>query len=98
MRSRYAAYALGLTDYIVETTDPDGPVWHEDTDAWRAEIDAFSAGARFTGLTVAEHGADGDEGWVAFEARFVGEAGPQSIRERSRFVRRDGRWLYHGPS
>ena len=32
MRSRYAAYALGMTRYIMETTDPDGPLHEADRD------------------------------------------------------------------
>ena len=35
MRSRFAAYALGLVDHIVATTDPKGPQWQRHAASWR---------------------------------------------------------------
>jgi SEC-C motif-containing protein len=92
MRSRYAAYARGLVDYILATHDP----------ASRADVDerATAEWARrttWTGLEIlaTERGAAGDDdGVVEFVAR--GTTGGQAFahHERSRFRRVDGRWFY----
>jgi SEC-C motif domain protein len=95
MRSRYAAYALGLVDYVIDTTDPDGPRWEPDAAAWRASTEAFCRGTRFEGLRILGAGDDGDRGWVHFRAILSRGRQDVSFEERSTFVRRDGRWLYH---
>jgi SEC-C motif-containing protein len=61
MRSRFAAYAKGLVEYIVATTDPAGSHWREDQEMWRDEIRAFCEGARFEGLTILEAPTPGPE-------------------------------------
>ena len=96
MRSRYCAYALGLTDYIQRTTDPSGPHHRHDTEAWTAELQAFSTGTRFTGLDILEAPEpDGDEGTVTFHAGLCRDGRDVGFAERSRFYRVDGHWLYH---
>ena len=94
MRSRYTAYATGAVSHLIATTAPDGPHHVADTRAWRAELEAYCAAVRFVGLTVHEASADGDTGRVGFTARFVHDGEERSLSEHSRFVRRDGRWLY----
>lgn len=94
MRSRFAAYALDLVDYVMDTTDPSGAMWQADRDAWRRDLLAFTSVTEFRGLRVVEQREVGDEGIVAFEATLKTPAGVQVMAERSRFVRRDGRWLY----
>lgn len=97
MRSRYAAYAAGAARYIMETTDPLGPLHEADEAAWRAGIEAFSRGTSFDRLDVIEEadGASEDEAFVTFRAGLTQRGQDASFVERSRFVRRDGRWLYH---
>lgn len=92
MRSRFSAYALGLVDHIVATTDPSGPQWGADEAAWRADIQRFCDGTRFAGLQILR--AEGDE--VAFEATLVQQGEEAPLRERSRFRSVDGRWMYWG--
>ena len=91
MRSRYAAYALRLVDYIIATTDPDGPEAKSDTTAWRTEIEAFCRRTRFEGLKIEATGDD----WVQFYAQLRSQDRDTSFRERSRFTQSDGRWRYH---
>jgi SEC-C motif domain protein len=95
MRSRYAAYALGIVRYILRTTHPAGPHHRADTKAWAAEVEAFCSHTQFTGLRVDESHEDGDRGEVAFFASLTREGKDVSFGERSRFERVDGRWLYH---
>jgi len=86
MRSRYAAYALGRSDYVFRT-------WHPKTRP--ADVDPVP-GLVWTGLTVLDvvGNPDDPEGTVEFEAGFVTPDGPGALHERSRFVRRSDRWVY----
>jgi SEC-C motif-containing protein len=87
MRSRYAAYVLGDTDHVFRTWHPrtrPGDLSPEPTLTW-------------TGLEIVDVVAGGpadEEGEVEFVASFVHPAGAGERRERSRFVRRAGRWVY----
>ena len=94
MRSRYTAYATGAVSHLMATTAPESPHFRPDPRAWRAELEAYCAAVRFTGLTVHESSADGDTGRVRFTARYVHDGREGTIEEDSRFVRRGGRWLY----
>jgi len=95
MRSRYCAYALGKVDYILATTDPDGPQFEADTEAWRASVRAFSEQTEFLGLTVVWSEVKGDVGFVRFLVRLTQGGRDASFGEQSRFTRKDGRWSYH---
>jgi SEC-C motif-containing protein len=92
MRSRYAAYVTGATDYILSTHDPDknDEVDREGTERW-------SRDARWRGLEVhaITGGADDEEGTVEFTARY--ELAGQLVwhRERALFKKKDGVWFYH---
>lgn len=87
MRSRYSAYSLGLLDHVFRT-------WHPRT---RPDSVDPVPGLTWIGLEVLEvvDGGPGDEtGVVEFRARFDEGLGERSMRERSRFERRAGRWVY----
>jgi SEC-C motif-containing protein len=84
MRSRYAAYAWGRSDYVFRT-------WHPRT---RPPEVVPDPGLTWTGLTVLAveaGGPDDAEGVVEFEATHDDSG---VLHERSRFVRRAGRWFY----
>ncbi|MGZ4540956.1 MAG: YchJ family protein [Blastococcus sp.] len=87
MRSRYAAFAVGDTGYLLAT-------WHATTRPAALELDGD---VRWTGLEIlASSGGSllATEGMVEFRAHYVvaGRAGAQ--HERSRFAREGGRWRY----
>lgn len=87
MRSRYAAYARGRLNHVFRT-------WHPRTRP--ADIGPVP-GLVWTGLAVlgVDAGSEDDaEGVVEFEASHDGPGGPGVLHERSRFVRRGGRWVY----
>ncbi len=87
MRSRYSAYARGDRDYLLRT-------WNPRTRPTPGDIDVAIT---WTGLTVTDTIAGGpkdDEGTVTFRATFVQEGEVGQMVERSRFVRRAGRWTY----
>ena len=41
MRSRYSAYALGLVNYIIETTHTENPHYRRDFSSWKKELKVF---------------------------------------------------------
>lgn len=86
MRSRYSAFVLGLEPYLLAT-------WHSST---RPTHVGFEAGTKWLGLRVEEARDTGpDTAEVAFVARYkVGGGSAVRLRERSRFVRENGRWYY----
>lgn len=83
MRSRYSAFALGLSEYLATS-------WHPDTRPPDVRADHPE---RWTGLRIVDTAAGGlldSEGEVEFVASHVdGE-----LHQRSRFVRVDGRWVF----
>ena len=82
MRSRFAAYAVGETDYVFRT-------WHPRT---RPEDLTPDPGLTWTRLEVLD--ATGEE--VEFVAHYNSPTGPGSLHERSVFEQRAGRWVYVG--
>jgi SEC-C motif domain protein len=90
MRSRYSAYALGKSDYIVRTTHTESPHRQHDTAAWRASLDEFSRHTRFEGLTILAT----DENTVTFHATLSQDGRDASFTEHSVFRQEDGQWRY----
>ncbi len=90
MRSRYSAYALDKSDYIMQTTHPESPHWHENRVAWLAEVQAFSKETRFEGLKILSTDAD----TVTFHAILFHDTEDVSYTECSLFRQKDGCWLY----
>jgi SEC-C motif-containing protein len=86
MRSRYAAHALGLRDYLLRS-------WHPSK---RPAEYALEAGVKWLGLSVRQHlQTDEEHAVVEFIARYrEGGGSAQRLQERSRFLREDGHWYY----
>lgn len=85
MRSRYAAYVLGLEPYLLAT-------WHAST---RPPSVEFDPATKWLGLTVKSASESGDTATVEFVARYrIGGGSAVRMHETSRFVREDGRWYY----
>jgi len=90
MKSRYSAYAAGESRYIIATTHPDNPDYKEEQKAWREEIDLFCRHTAFLGLEILASMEAEREATVTFIAKLsTGE-----LREKSRFLKEEGRWLY----
>lgn len=93
MRSRYTAYVLGDVEYLLAS-------WHPACQAqqWRDSLVQSAAETCWLGLHILEEapGAQPDEGYVEFAARFSDgpEAPVQLLHERSRFLRVNERWYY----
>jgi SEC-C motif-containing protein len=86
MRSRYSAYVLGLTDYLLAT-------WHATTRP--ASLTPNEPGLKWLGLEVKRHlPQDADHAQVEFVARSKLGGRAHRLHETSRFVREGGRWYY----
>ena len=90
MKSRYSAYAAGASDYIIRTTHPDNSDYSTDHTSWKQSIEAFSRETDFLGLEIEAYRAGSEESFVTFRAMLSGG----EMRERSRFLKEEGRWLY----
>jgi SEC-C motif-containing protein len=85
MRSRYAAYVTGNTEYLLAT-------WHP---RMRPESLTHEPGVKWLGLEVRRHQRTGPEtAEVEFVARSRHAGRGHRLHEHSRFVREDGQWLY----
>jgi SEC-C motif-containing protein len=85
MRSRYAAYVLGLVPYLLDT-------WHASTRPAVLELDAAT---KWLGLEVRGHVRQDDaHATVEFVARCRTHGRATRLHETSRFVREAGRWFY----
>jgi SEC-C motif-containing protein len=87
MRSRFSAFAVGDTAYLLRT-------WHPGTRPKRLRLDPGQEWTRLEILGRTGGGPLQAEGTVEFRAhyRHQGEAG--SLHENSRFRREDGHWVY----
>lgn len=92
MRSRYAAFAVGNVDYILET--------HHTSTREEVSADAirdWSKRAQWLGLEIlgSEGGGEGDDlGAVSFVARYREKGVIVNHREDARFERENGAWRF----
>lgn len=89
MRSRYSAFARGDVGYLAHS-------WHPTTRPRRIRLDAVRL---WTGLDIVDNLKGGmldQEGVVEFRASHRTGEQTGELRERSRFVRHEGRWVYLG--
>ena len=85
MRSRYSAFVLNRTDYLLAT-------WHAST---RPTDVMQDDGTKWLGLEVSRHvSIDADHAQVEFVARYRTAGRGARIHELSRFARESGRWYY----
>lgn len=90
MRSRYSAYCLADTTYLVTTLLPS-----ERTPNIAAEITAFAKSVHFCRLSVKSVLQTVQHGQVSFAAYFLHEQKLDVIEETSDFIY-EGRWYYVG--
>jgi SEC-C motif-containing protein len=87
MRSRYTAYTLQRTDYLLAT-------WYTTTRPIALGL-AEDVSTKWLGLELKRHEQqDADHAIVEFVARYKVNGRAHRLHEVSRFVREDGRWFY----
>lgn len=89
MRSRYSAFALGLSEYLLQS-------WHTSTRPTDSdfELDESVVWKRLLIEQVEAGGPFDSEGYVTFAAIARTPGGRFEQRERSRFLRESGFWRY----
>lgn len=86
MRSRYSAYVLKMTPYLLHT-------WHPDSRP--ATLELATDHTKWLGLEVKKHTVESENGaTVEFVARYKIDGRAHRLHEISRFVREDGQWFY----
>ena len=85
MRSRYVAYVLGLSDYLLAT-------WHPATRP--AGISPLPPDLKWLGLSVKATHVDGKRATVEFVARSKLAGKANRLHEISRFILENDRWYY----
>ncbi|MGN7186896.1 YchJ family protein [Microbacterium enclense] len=84
MRSRYTAFVVGDAAHLVRS-------WHPRT---RPDDVVADDGTVWRGLVIEGAEEHGDAATVTFRASWRQHGVDGELRERSRFVRRGGRWVY----
>ncbi|MGB3480716.1 MAG: YchJ family metal-binding protein [Mycobacterium sp.] len=87
MRSRYSAYAVGNLDYVWQT-------WHPATRPVGSMPDAVLPWVQLDIVDTVDGGPDDEYGEVEYRAHYRDGTGVATLHERSRFIRRAGRWFY----
>ena len=94
MRSRFAAFALGLGDYLVRTLAAAHPDRAHPAPVLARELSRVKDRQRFLGLRILFASEDGDAGEVLFHARIFERGADRSFAELSTFTREEGEWRY----
>lgn len=87
MRSRFTAFSIKEAAYLSAT-------WHPSTRPGEIDLDDDVVWRRLVIVDRTAGGPFDRDGEVEFEAFWQQRAERGSLRERSRFVREDRRWLY----
>ena len=87
MRSRYCAFALLDTNYLLRT-------WHPRTAPEELELDPGMQWRRLDILSTSRGGPLDTEGMVEFKAYYRHGSERGVLHEASRFLRENRRWLY----
>ena len=93
MRSRFSAYAIGLSDYIIKTTYKT----HENfkNPNWKNEIETFTNNTKFLGLKILNVRNGKQESFVNFKALLLSKNNHDiSFTENSRFLKKKELWFY----
>ncbi|MGW4467981.1 YchJ family protein [Micromonospora sp. NPDC004704] len=87
MRSRFSAFSVGDTAYLLRT-------WHPTTRPARLTLDPRQRWTRLDVVDTDRGGLFDTAGTVEFRAHYQESGRPDTLHERSRFVREDGQWVY----
>jgi SEC-C motif domain protein len=96
MRSRYSAYALGLADYILNTTHRENKQFRRNLKAWRLEVTDYCQRTQFLGLKILDNAMLNEQvATVTFQAMLLQDEKPYQLNEKSLFYKVGARWLYY---
>ncbi|MFB6807209.1 MULTISPECIES: YchJ family protein [unclassified Streptomyces] len=90
MRSRFSAFSVGDTAYLLRS-------WHPSTRPGRLDLDPGQRWERLEILATERGGMFETEGSVEFRAYYREGRHSGSLHEHSAFTREAGAWVYVGP-
>jgi len=94
MKSRFSAFAVLNTDYIIFTTHENNSDYTSNLKSWNQEIMNFSKNTKFEKLEILDF-IDGEvESFVTFRATLFQDNTDISFIEKSRFLKVEEKWLY----
>jgi len=94
MRSRFSAYALGLSDYIIKTSHPNNPCFNKELKDLKEEIQNFCKSTTFENLEILDFTEEKNQAFVTFIAYLKADDKKISFTEISHFEKQNGKWLY----
>ena len=94
MKSRYSAFAICNSDYIIFTTHHLNSDFTKDLKSWNQDIMNFSKNTRFEKLEILDFIDDEIESFVTFKATLFQDKTDISFIEKSRFLKVDKIWKY----
>lgn len=94
MRSRYCAFALNLSEYIIKTSHKENQDYTSDILNWKKDIEEFSLNTEFRNLEILDFQEDQSESFVTFKATIFQNKEDVSFIEKSRFLKENNIWLY----
>lgn len=95
MKSRYSAYFVDNSDYIIKTTHKENPDFTPEIKKWKEDILAFTKGSTFKKLEILEYYLDDLDSYVKFRVELYIQNKDESFTEKSKFLKVDDKWLYH---
>ncbi|HRW58684.1 MAG TPA: YchJ family metal-binding protein [Chlamydiales bacterium] len=95
MRSRFSAYTLNLSDYIIQTTYPNSPAWEKDLGLWENQIKDFCRHTKFIDLIIHHFSENETEATVTFTAILKQNNQDVSFKEKSFFKKVNNKWFYY---
>ena len=94
MKSRFSAFAVCNSEYIIFTTHENNHDFTQDLKSWNNDILNFSKNTRFEKLEILEFIDDEVESFVTFKATLFQDKNDISFIEKSRFLKAEGIWKY----
>lgn len=94
MKSRFTAFAIQNSKYIISTTHSRNPDFTNDLKSWNEDIMNFSKNTNFKRLEIIDF-IDGEiESFVTFKATLFQNEDDISFCEKSRFLKVEDKWFY----
>jgi len=87
MRSRYSAYVIENSEYLLDS-------WHPDTSPDNIEFDPKTKWLGLKVILCTKGKKHDNEGWVKFVARYKVDGKAHRLEEHSYFTKSKGQWLY----
>jgi SEC-C motif domain protein len=95
MKSRYVAYIISNSNYIIKTTHINNPDFTIETEKWSNEILEFCEYSDFQGLYILDFIDGVEQSFVKFRVKLFIDGKDQSFTEKSKFLKVDNIWKYH---